>query len=67
MSSSDYNKIVQAKLNYEQAVEEGLKAAGWHKGWRKKNNLTFWIKDIPGQGICTALSGEEALKWEYEL
>jgi hypothetical protein len=67
MSSTDYNRIVQARMFYNLAIEEGLQACGWHKGWRKKNNLHYWIKDIPGEGIVTALTGEEALRWEYEL
>ena len=36
MSSSGYNRIREAQLRYEQALEEELKACGWTKTWRKK-------------------------------
>ena len=67
MSSSGYNRIREAQLRYEQALEEELKACGWTKTWRKKNNCTYWSKMMPGEGWVTAITAEDALKWEYEL
>lgn len=67
MSSMSYNRIVAAKMAYEKVLEDELTAAGWAKGWRKKNNLTYWIKEYPREGTVTATSLEDALKWEYEL
>ena len=67
MNSAGYNRIWAAKMVYEQVLEEELVQAGWHKGWRKKNNLHFWIKEFLGEGTVTAITLEDALKWEYEL
>jgi hypothetical protein len=67
MSGAGYNRIRAAQLELEKVMEEELVKSGWSKGWRKKNNLTFWIKPFPKEGIVTALSLEDALKWEYEL
>lgn len=67
MSSAGYNRIVAARINADQVLEEELKAAGWSKGWRKRNNLTFWIKVFPNEGPVTVNRLEDALAWEYEL
>ena len=67
MSSAGFNRIRGAQLTYENILEEELTKAGWAKGWRKKNNLTYWIKEFPKEGVVTALTLEDALKWEYEL
>jgi hypothetical protein len=66
MNSTGFNRIRAAQLEYQKAAEEELRAAGWHSGWRKKNNLNYWIKTFP-EGVVTATSLEDALKWEYEL
>lgn len=66
MSSGGYNRIRAAQLSLESIMEEELKAVGWHKGWRKANNLTYWIKEFP-EGVVTVTRLEDALKWEYEL
>ena len=56
-----------AKLAYERVLEDELMKAGWAKGWRKTNNMIYWIKAFPKEGIVTATSLEDALMWEYEL
>ena len=48
-------------------MEDELLKAGWSKGWRKKNDLTYWIKTFHKEGVVTATSMEDAIKWEYEL
>lgn len=67
MGSLAYNKIVSARIAYERILEDELRAVGWHKGWRKKNNLTYYVKEFDKEGVVTALGLEEALRWEYEL
>ena len=67
MNSSGFNKIRAAKLNWERVMEDELRAVGWHKGWRKKNNMTYWVKEFDKEGVVTASSLEDALLWEFEL
>jgi hypothetical protein len=67
MSSIGYNRIVGAQLEVARIMWEELEKAGWNKGWRKKNNLTYYIKIFPGDVVVTATTLEDALKWEYEL
>ena len=67
MSPTGYNRISAARDAYFHIMEEELKKAGWSQGWRKKNNLTYWIKEFPIEGVVTATSLEDALRWEYEL
>lgn len=66
MGSADYNKIAAAKMHLNIITEDQLKRVGWVKAWRKKNNLTYWVKSFP-EGRVTALTMEDALMWEYEL
>jgi hypothetical protein len=67
MSSMGYNRVREAQLEYEKRLDEELAAAGWTKVWRKKNGFTYWVKNMPMEGMVTATTREDALKWEYEL
>jgi hypothetical protein len=67
MGSRQYNQIESARLNYVHTLEEQLQHCGWTKCYRKKNNFYYWCKLVPGDGWVTAITAEDALKWEYEL
>lgn len=66
VNSLEYNSICTARMAYESQLTQILHAAGWKLEHRKQNNFWFWSKQFP-EGRVTAMTPEDALKWEYEL